>query len=82
MGDRAFLRMPRPRRGDLIAVFNAGAYGFSMSMLHFPSHLLPAEAVVIDGEPVMAGKRGTYEDWFLNQLNVQVSPGPRTSPNG
>lgn len=71
--------MPRPRRGDLIGVFNAGAHGFSMSMLHFLSHPLPAEVAVIDSEPVRARKLGTYEDWCLNQLDVQVSPKPKAS---
>ncbi len=52
---------------DLVGVFNAGAYGYSMSPLHFLSHATPAEVMVLDGEIVPLRKRGTYEDLLRNQ---------------
>ena len=40
---------PAPRPGDLLAVLDAGAYGYSESMPLFLSHPIPAEVVVDDG---------------------------------
>ncbi len=40
------VRLPRPDIGDLIGIFNSGAYGFSAGMLSFLSHPTPAEALV------------------------------------
>jgi diaminopimelate decarboxylase len=37
---------PRPRVGDIFAVLDAGAYGYSESMLLFLTHPTPAEIVV------------------------------------
>lgn len=45
------IEMPRPRIGDLVGVFNAGAYGYSMSMHQFLGHRSPAE-VLVNGEAV------------------------------
>ncbi|MEA2026540.1 MAG: type III PLP-dependent enzyme [Chloroflexota bacterium] len=44
----ASVSAPRPRAGDLFAVLDAGAYGYSESMPLFLSHPIPAE-IVIDG---------------------------------
>ncbi len=52
---------------DLIGVFNAGAYGYSMSPLLFLSHPTPAEVIVHDGDIVAARRRGRHEDLLLNQ---------------
>jgi diaminopimelate decarboxylase len=53
--------------GDLIGVFNAGAYGYTMSPQLFLSHATPAEVIVQDGEVITARRRGRYEDLLLNQ---------------
>lgn len=37
------LQLPEPQVGDLLAVVNSGAYGFSFSPLQFLSHPLPEE---------------------------------------
>lgn len=42
--------LPRPRMGDLIGVFNSGAYGYSAGMLFFLSHKTPAEVLADDGK--------------------------------
>ncbi|MBN2565404.1 MAG: diaminopimelate decarboxylase [Candidatus Eisenbacteria bacterium] len=52
---------------DLIGIFNAGAYGFSMSPQLFLSHPSPVELLVLDGEVIEARSRGTYEDFLLRQ---------------
>ncbi len=46
---------PRPRAGDLYAVRDAGAYGYSESMPLFLSHPIPAE-IVVDGETVTVSR--------------------------
>jgi diaminopimelate decarboxylase len=42
--------LPRPQVGDLIAVLDAGAYGFTESMPFFLSHPSPAEVAVSGGQ--------------------------------
>lgn len=50
-----------PQRGDVLAVGNAGAYGYELSA-RFHSRQRPAE-VAIDGETVMASRRrGTVDE--------------------
>jgi diaminopimelate decarboxylase len=41
--------LPRPEVGDLIAVLDAGAYGFTESMPYFLSHPTAAEVAVLGG---------------------------------
>ncbi|HOK95797.1 MAG TPA: diaminopimelate decarboxylase [Anaerohalosphaeraceae bacterium] len=56
--DRA---LPPVKRGDLIAIFTAGAYGFSMAS-NYNARLLPAE-VLVDGDTFsVIRKRQTYDD--------------------
>ncbi|MEP6596708.1 MAG: diaminopimelate decarboxylase [Ginsengibacter sp.] len=53
--------------GDLLAFYNAGAYGFEMSS-HFNSRLKPAEVLVKDGKPTLIRKRDSFEDLLKNQV--------------
>jgi diaminopimelate decarboxylase len=41
--------LPDPEVGDLIAILDAGAYGFTESMPFFLSHAIPPEVVVVGG---------------------------------
>ncbi len=41
-----FVELPQAQEGDLVAVLNSGAYGFSASPLNFLSHSLPKEIVL------------------------------------
>jgi diaminopimelate decarboxylase len=41
--------LPRPEVGDLVAVLDAGAYGFTESMPYFLSHPTAAEVAVLGG---------------------------------
>jgi len=53
--------LPPVSRGDLLAVFSAGAYGMSMASEYnaFPR---PAEVLVEGGEARLIRRRGTYDD--------------------
>jgi len=54
--------VPAPRVGDLVGIFQSGAYARSASPLGFLSQLTPAEVMAGDGEVELARRRGTYED--------------------
>ncbi len=56
--DRA---MPQVKRGDLLSVFTAGAYGFTMSS-NYNARGRAAEVLVDGGEFSVIRKRETYED--------------------
>jgi diaminopimelate decarboxylase len=43
------VRLPTLERGDLLAILDAGAYGYSESMPFFLSHPIPAEVVMDHG---------------------------------
>jgi diaminopimelate decarboxylase len=48
---------PRPRSGDLYAVLDAGAYGYTESMPLFLSHPTPAEVVISGGKASLSRSR-------------------------
>ena len=53
--------IPRPQRGDLLAIMSAGAYGFTMAS-NYNSHPKPPE-VLVDGEKYyVVRKRESFED--------------------
>jgi len=54
-------RLPHPEVGDLIAVFNAGAYGYSMSSQYNGNTRAP-EIMVSNGRVRMIRRRETFED--------------------
>jgi diaminopimelate decarboxylase len=64
--------MPRLEAGDLIGVFQSGAYARTASPLGFLSFPTPAEVLVEDGELRLIRRRGTYED-LLNDIPGDVS---------
>ena len=49
--------MPLPEQGDLLAICDTGAYGWSMSSTYNGRPLLP-EVLVEDGEPALIRERG------------------------
>jgi diaminopimelate decarboxylase len=53
--------LARVERGDVVAVGNAGAYGYELSA-RFHSRPRPAEVAVRDGETTVARRRGTVEE--------------------
>lgn len=49
------------REGDLLAIKNAGAYGYSMAS-NYNSRFRPAEVLVLNGEAKLIRRRDTLED--------------------
>jgi diaminopimelate decarboxylase len=58
---------PDVEEGDVIGYFNAGAYGYSMSMHNFLSHPNPPEVAIYGGESYLIRERATLEDIFEGQ---------------
>ena len=63
--------MATPEVGDLLAVLDVGAYGFTESMPLFLSHPVPAEVVVRDGQMALIRPRQEPREW----LDRQIVPG-------
>jgi diaminopimelate decarboxylase len=61
------LKLPHVELGDLVGVFNAGAYGFSMSMHQFLGHPSPAEILVDNGTVSLIRRRGELCDLVMGQ---------------
>ncbi len=59
------------REGDILAIKNAGAYGFSMSS-NYNSRLRPAEVLVINKEAKLIREREKVEDLLKLQIEVDV----------
>jgi diaminopimelate decarboxylase len=58
--------LPPVKRGDLLSVFTAGAYGFTMSS-NYNARPLPAE-ILVDGDKfTVIRKRQTYEDMVASE---------------
>ena len=55
------------KEGDIIALANAGAYGFTMAS-HYNSRFLPAEVMVDEGQARLIRKRETLDDLIRNQI--------------
>ncbi|CAN5454784.1 diaminopimelate decarboxylase [soil metagenome] len=64
-------KMHEVRAGDIIAIKNAGAYGFSMSS-NYNSRLRPAEVLIIEGQAKLIRKRETMEDLVKNLVDVDI----------
>jgi diaminopimelate decarboxylase len=58
------IRTPHIEIGDLIAVFQSGAYARSASPLGFLSHPAPPEVLVADGEARLIRRRGDVSDYL------------------
>ena len=56
------VELPGIRVGDLVGVFQSGAYGRSASPLGFLSHPAPPEVLVSDRKYSLIRRRGTYRD--------------------
>jgi diaminopimelate decarboxylase len=53
--------LPRPEVGDLLVVFDAGAYGAVMAS-NYNRRPMPAEVLVKDGEATVIRRRQTFDD--------------------
>lgn len=62
-------RLSEVKQGDIIAIKNAGAYGFSMAS-NYNSRYRPAEVLVHDGKDQLIRKRESLDDLLRNQVIV------------
>lgn len=58
------------RVGDILAIHNAGAYGYSMSN-NYNSRLRPAEVLIHQGKLRLIRKRETLEDLLRNEVQFE-----------
>lgn len=69
--------LPKAEPGDLIGVFQSGAYARSASPLGFLSHASPAEVLVNDGTMTLIRRRGEFADYERDLCNsVQEAHSP------
>ncbi len=54
------------REGDVLTIYNAGAYGFEMSS-NYNSRFKPAEVLFENGQPRLIRRRDSFEDLLRNQ---------------
>ncbi len=62
-------RLKEIKEGDVIAIKNAGAYGFSMAS-NYNSRPRPAEILLLSGKDYLIRKRESFEDILNNQEMV------------
>jgi diaminopimelate decarboxylase len=61
------LPLPPVEIGDLIGVFQSGAYARSASPLGFLSRQSPPEVLIVDGKPLLVRRRGNDGDGLADQ---------------
>ncbi|GAK40304.1 diaminopimelate decarboxylase [Paenibacillus urinalis] len=66
--------LPKVQPGDLIGIFNSGAYGPTASPTNFLSHGYPAEVLVAKGEAHLIRDRDQVQDLLGKQHLVEVKP--------
>ena len=59
------------REGDILAIKNAGAYGFSMAS-NYNSRFRPAEVLVYKGKARLIRERETMDDLLARQVEVEL----------
>lgn len=57
------------KEGDILAIKNAGAYGFTMAN-NYNARLKPAEVLILDGKAHLIRKRESLEDILRNQVEI------------
>ncbi len=62
-------KLKEVKEGDVLAIKNAGAYGFSMAS-NYNSRLRPAEILILDGKAHEIRKREEFADLLKNQIEV------------
>jgi len=64
-------KLSEVRENDIIAIKNAGAYGYSMAS-NYNSRFRPAEVLVKDGKDYLIRKREVIDDILKNQILVEL----------
>lgn len=65
-------RLNEVRVGDILAIHNAGAYGFSMSS-NYNSRCRPAEVLIYQGKAHLIRKRENLDYLLMNQLEIDLA---------
>ncbi len=60
--------LPPVEIGDVVGIFNAGAYGYTMSLMNFMSLGWPAEVLVDKGRVTTVRRPRAAEDFFGDQI--------------
>lgn len=63
-------KIAEAQEGDVLCMYNAGAYSFSMAS-NYNSRFRPAEVLVHEGKSHLVRRRETMEDILRNQLEVK-----------
>lgn len=63
-------KLQEVREGDVLRIYNAGAYGFSMSN-NYNARLRPAEVLVMNGQAALIRKREVLEDLIQNEVELE-----------
>ena len=66
------IEMSKLEMGDYIAILEAGAYGYSESMLYFLSHDFPAEYLVTDRDIKKIRKEKNSDAIIAEQINLNL----------
>jgi diaminopimelate decarboxylase len=59
--------LPKAQRGDILAMFTTGAYGYSMASI-YNKNPIPAVVLVKDGRAELMVMRQSYDDMIKNEL--------------
>ena len=65
-------KLSEVREGDVLAIHNAGAYGFTMAS-NYNSRLRPAEVMILNGKAHLIRKRETFDDLTKNIVDIDLS---------
>lgn len=66
------VQLAQAKVGDLLGVFQSGAYARSASPLAFLSHATPPEVWVENGRDFLIRRRGTFEDYVRDVQSVDA----------
>lgn len=58
------------RKGDVLAIMNAGAYGYTMASM-YNSRFRPAQVMVKDGKCHLISRADTFEDILSTQIDLE-----------
>lgn len=64
--------LPKVTAGDILAIYDTGAYGYSMSS-NYNQALKPSVVFVKNGQSRLVVKRQTYEDLLANEVQTHES---------
>ena len=64
-------KMNEVREGDILAILNAGAYGYTMSN-NYNSRLRPAEVMISNGKTKLIRRRENIDDLLKTQVDLEA----------